>query len=284
MAAKLASKRDLHFLAEEFDFVYESGQPVPDHPPERQFIRTTFTWVDKDDNDTAYWGAIPIRKKLVTPEQFEQELKPVPDDWVYPLTDPAFTVAPSELQTSDKIFIKRPKIDLYDAARVTEILPMAPSLFLSEIRILEILKKKPHPNIVKYHGVRVLERDGQQRITGLLLDKYPKGDLDSIEHDILLRDSIDKDVIMNGIESAVFHLHSLGLAHNDLNPANILIGDKGEAVLVDFGSCEPFGEKLITGGTGGWIDESYDTSARKHDLAALPKIEKWLQEQYQKEG
>ncbi|KAK3990777.1 kinase-like domain-containing protein [Cladorrhinum sp. PSN332] len=281
MGTKLASTHDLHFLAEEYDFVFDPSEPLPDGPPERQFIRTTFTFIDKHDNDTAYWGAIPIRKRAVTLEQFQQELKRVPDDWVYAVATPDLTVAPAELQTSNKIFTKRPKIDLYDAARVTEILPMAPSLFLSEIRILEILKKNPHPNIVTYHGVKVLERDGQQRITGLLLDKYPKGDLDSLENDKALRDSLDKNVIMNGIESAVCHLHSLGLAHNDLNPANVLIGENGEAVLVDFGSCEPFGEQLITAGTNGWIDERYDTSKRKHDLTALPKIDKWLEELYE---
>ncbi|KAK4228068.1 kinase-like domain-containing protein [Podospora fimiseda] len=283
MAPNLTPPNKLHFLTEEFDFKFDHENPLTGYP-ERGFIRTTFTFIDKEDNDTAYWGAIPIRKKQVTREQFEQELKPVPDDWVYPLADPEFAVAPPNLHTSDQIFVKRPKIDLYDPVKEGEVIPSAPKLFLSEIRILEILKQNPHPNIVNYHGVRVLEREGQQRITGLLLDNHPKGDLDSIEHDIIFRDSLDKDVIMNGIESAVCHLHSLGLAHNDLNAANVVIGENGQAVLVDFGSCQPFGAQPISGGTNGWIDESYDTSARKHDLAALPKIEKWLQEQYQKEG
>ena len=86
---------------------------------------------------------------------------------------------------------------------------------------------------------------------------------------------------MADIETAVAHLHSLGLAHNDLNPSNVVIGKNKEAILIDFGSCQPFGKKPMSTGTPGWIDEDFTTSAQEHDLAALPKIKTWLDNVYQ---
>ena len=81
---------------------------------------------------------------------------------------------------------------------------------------------------------------------------------------------------MAGIEAAVSHLHSLGLAHNDLNPSNVVLDKSNEPILIDFGSCRPFGRELVSTGTPGWVDEDFTTSEKEHDLKALPKIRKWL--------
>ena len=85
---------------------------------------------------------------------------------------------------------------------------------------------------------------------------------------------------MDALESAVSHLHSLGLAHNDLHPGNILVDDKGAPVLRDFEAAREIGAKLgIRRGTGGWIEEEmkdYHTSDKNHDLFALGKIRAWL--------
>ncbi|KAK0262699.1 hypothetical protein LTR35_017695 [Friedmanniomyces endolithicus] len=69
---------------------------------------------------------------------------------------------------------------------------------------------------------------------------------------------------------------NLGLAHNDLNPMNIALDKYDRPVILDYGSCRPFGKFLLSGGTPGWIDEDYDTSAPHHDEIALQKIKSWL--------
>lgn len=81
---------------------------------------------------------------------------------------------------------------------------------------------------------------------------------------------------MAALESAIYHLHSLGWAHNDLNPGNILVNEAGMPVLIDFGSSHKFGKQLTTSrGTKGWIDrdmKDYTTSEKRHDTSALWKI------------
>lgn len=59
---------------------------------------------------------------------------------------------------------------------------------------------------------------------------------------------------MGELASAVSHLHLAGLAHNDLKPSNILLNKDHMPVLIDFGSCRPFGGRLMQGGTPGWCN------------------------------
>lgn len=48
--------------------------------------------------------------------------------------------------------------------------------------------------------------------------------------------------------------------HNDLNLSNIALNEKDEPIVIDWGSSKRFGERLISGGTPDWIDESFDVS------------------------
>lgn len=54
----------------------------------------------------------------------------------------------------------------------------------------------------------------------------------------------DKDLCLQGIESGIRHMHSLGLVHNDINPSNIMIDSADRPVIIDFDSCKQEGEKL----------------------------------------
>lgn len=47
-------------------------------------------------------------------------------------------------------------------------------------------------------------------------------------------------------------------------------------VLIDFGSCQPFGERLQSLGTRGWYEELFFTSEKKHDEFSMRKIKEWL--------
>jgi serine/threonine protein kinase len=263
MVPKIAHRRDLTTLSEDFELV----------DGEHKFIRTV--WAVLDENDVAWRGEKDVRKYYISLSEFEAALQPVPDEWLFPEMRPEFTRAPNDAD-GEGLYIKRPDITRYDPDGADSALPSIPRVLLDEIRIMELLTKHPHANIVRYHGCRV--RRG--RVTGLVLDRHDAV-LDDLEHDEELRPSLDKDRIMTDIETAVAHLHSLGLAHNDLNPSNIVIEKNKEAILIDFGSCQRFGKELVSTDTPGWIDEDFTSSAREHDLAALPSIKIWLDNVFQ---
>ncbi|KAI9836916.1 MAG: hypothetical protein M1837_003233 [Sclerophora amabilis] len=147
-------------------------------------------------------------------------------------------------------------------------------ILFEEAEVLELLKQQDHhhhhhPNIVRYHGCTV----NRGNITGLALERYGvmlQYRYEDVPHDL------DIAACINGIRAGVKHLHSLGLAHNDLNPTNIGLDGDDNPIILDFGSCKKFGEEPLSGGTYGWIDEDYSTSAPRHDESASDKIEAWL--------
>jgi serine/threonine protein kinase len=56
---------------------------------------------------------------------------------------------------------------------------------------------------------------------------------------------IDKEVRLRGIVSGIEYIHSLGIAHNDINPSKIMMEeDSSHPIIIDLGSCRPFGEPL----------------------------------------
>jgi serine/threonine protein kinase len=88
---------------------------------------------------------------------------------------------------------------------------------------------------------------------------------------------LNKEAIMAGMRSALEHLHSLGLAHNDFNVSNIMLSSDGQPILIDFGSCQPVGLPLISMATQGWFDEPFEcVSKTSNDWAALTKLGYWL--------
>ena len=74
------------------------------------------------------------------------------------------------------------------------------------------------------------------------------------------------------IENGIAHLHSLGLVHNDLNPANIMFSEDDIPEIIDFDSCRREGENLLKAGTPGWSDESAIVADRANDYYGLKKI------------
>jgi len=88
---------------------------------------------------------------------------------------------------------------------------------------------------------------------------------------------LNKQKFIEALESAVDHLHSLGLANNDLNPNNIMVKN-GLPVLVDFGSAGLFGESLYTSSTPEWYPPMFTTSEKRHDIECLAKLREWIKE------
>ncbi|WQF76676.1 Putative protein kinase [Colletotrichum destructivum] len=156
------------------------------------------------------------------------------------------TTAPDSMDCP--VYIKRPSLNCYETMKGT---PYVPRAVLDETLILEKISKTPHPNIVK-HYVRLHT-----------LSQYINQP--AFQH-------LDKARFLEALVSAVAFIHSLGLAHNDINPDNIMIGEDGLPVLLDFGSCAPYGQKLQSLGTRGWYEKLFFTSEKEHDDFALNKM------------
>jgi len=244
------SKRDLTSLSEVTD--YETGE----------FLRSTFTYVDEED--IVWAGRAPgIRKYDLTTDDLRRELRLIPDEKIYPLHAQVSVVSGADPK---KLFIKRPKMACADNEYE---LKLVPQMMLEEAKVLEVLKQHPHRNLVRYYGCTI----NRGRITGLALERYEiilQYRYEDVPHEL------DVTACMSGIRAGVKFLHSLGLAHNDLNPTNIALDSNDNPIILDFGSCKKFGEELVSGGTYGWIDEVYTTSAQRHDESAMHKIETWL--------
>jgi hypothetical protein len=248
---------DLHTLCDVYDIdeSFDGGFA---------FKRSTFSFVDSDD--IAYYGQAPIKRTSLSIDDVNNHLNRIPDENIYPEAPSWVTVA-SNLDIS-RCYIKRPKLTNFkpeDAGLVHKIL-------LDEAEVFEFLSQHPHPNLVRYHGC--LAKRG--RIMGLVLDRFSTTLEMRVKKGNVRRFNIE--CWMAGVESAMKHLHALDMAHNDLNPTNIMLDEHDEAIIIDLGSCKRIGEKLLTGGTPGWVDDFYDTSEKGHDEAALKKIQAWLQD------
>ncbi|KAF2219958.1 kinase-like domain-containing protein [Elsinoe ampelina] len=229
------------------------------------FKRTTFAYLDSED--VFYFGSTTIPKLKMKDEDFLTALKKVPDEDIYPLPTENVTIFRGE--SDEKLYVKRPKMTWYDDLAGSGVIAQ---LLMDEIKVTEVISKHPHPNLIGYHGC--LLRRGF--IAGLVLDKYHTT-LEKHVNDKKL--PIDIGSIMAGIKAGVQHLHSLGLAHNDINPMNILLDEEQRPIIIDFGSCKAFGEELLSAGTPGWVeDELCCTSLPQSDDYGIAKIRSWLEE------
>ncbi|KAK5996740.1 MAP kinase kinase kinase win1 [Cladobotryum mycophilum] len=217
------------------------------NPDSREVKYTIFYILSPDDH--AFFGQLFKEQGHMTPEECTVALKYIPDERLYPEIPPAdvqLTIASAK----DEEFILK--------------------ILLDETFIMEQIAKSPHPNIVHYHGCRI----HRGRITGIVLACY---ELTLTEH--LRRGfTLDNEKFATALESAVEHLHGLGLAHNDINPNNIMVNGDNLLVLIDFGSCQPFGKLLLTMATEGWYEEDFFTSEKEHDMFAMRKMWTWLED------
>lgn len=232
----------------------EHGNPI--------FVYSSFGYITEEFE--AYFGQSNLRKYDLRPENIRDSLELLPDDDVYPKAHSCLTTFETTSLRGDLHYRKGPNLN--NAFKGTGLLPQ---LTLQEAEVLELLSQNPHPYIVPYHGCCV----ARGRIVGLVFDRYPMTLQQRLEED---GRAFDGDAWADQITSAVRHLHSLGLAHNDLNPMNIMIDGADTPHVIDFGSCRPFGEDLITAGSVGWIEEEFTVSKQKHDEFALKQIRSWL--------
>lgn len=241
---------------------FSPGSTVPKH--------TTFYHITSDER--LYFGQTSRNKKELTLQEFRHALERIPDEEVYPNipSQPPLTIAPDSIHQST--YIKRPGLNSFEDMRGT---PFVPKAILHETLIMEQISKAAHPNIIHYYGCRI--RRG--RICAIVLEELEQTltQLTSTPE----FDTLDKTKFADGVESAIEYLHLLRLAHNDLNPDNIMIrrgkDDEILPVLIDFGSCQPYGKPLDSLGTVGWYEQPFFHSELEHDTFGLAKLRRWLE-------
>lgn len=245
------------------------------NPESNAFQHTSFGMLD--DNDILHYGQLNIPKAEISLDQLAAALEPVHDDAVFPawpLPGTDLRKAPGALPAN--VHIKRPSLELYPMLKQLGIdVKQLFDTIIAEAQVLEELSQHPHPNLIRYHGCRIV----RGHFTGLVLDRHPHDLQTYVQHG---HGSLDKTHFIAALESAIKHLHDLGWAHNDLSPGNLLVSEEGMPVLIDFGGCQKFGTKLkYIRGTKEWIEgeiEAYTTSEAQHDIFALGKVQAWLED------
>lgn len=203
-----------------------------------------------------------------------QDSTPIPREAYCPLLPPGCTIAESPGDS----YIKQPDLMSFNVR-----LDLA-GLVLLELATCELLRKYPHPNIATYYGCVTCEG----RVTGLCFKKYHKSLLDEVNpgflNKIMLMQSEDRAAArreaaryLTGIENGIKHLHAHGVVHNDLNPANIMITENGDPVIIDFDSSSAPGTALDnTKRTYGWFDPDQRLARKSNDNDALEELRIWL--------
>jgi hypothetical protein len=236
--------------------VVEQGEIWKDVGDELEFDHTEI--ILKQDSEYFYARTSHrLYRSLEEIDSSHLEIYPIRSADIWPPFSDELTRAPDPLPVD--VFLKRPSLI---SAGDTDFRPG--ELLVEEAHICEILLKHPHPHIARYLGCQVREN----KITGLCFAKY-KRTLADIFLDKVCTLSPDT---CSKIENGIAHLHSLGLVHNDLNPANIMFSEDDIPVIIDFDSCRREGENLLKAGTPGWSDESAIVADRANDYYGLTKI------------
>lgn len=154
----------------------------------------------------AYAGKSPQRMDAMDDVDVIQYLDPVPEENVFPKMPPNFTRAPP-FDLADH-YLKAPQFTYEDSKPGNTFVA---DVLLSEATVLESLKQHPHPSIAQYFGA-VTKGD---RITHLCLKRCY---CNLTEYFAVGLSVAERERLLIEIREGIEHLHSLGLAHNDINP------------------------------------------------------------------
>uniref|UniRef100_A0A8D2LUE6 Serine/threonine-protein kinase Chk1 n=1 Tax=Varanus komodoensis TaxID=61221 RepID=A0A8D2LUE6_VARKO len=107
-----------------------------------------------------------------------------------------------------------------------------PERIKKEICINQMLK---HENIVKFYGYR------QEGTVHYLFLEYCRGGelFDRIEPDMGMPES-EAQIFFHQLIDGVSYLHSVGVTHRDIKPENLLLDEKGNLKISDFGLATVF--------------------------------------------
>lgn len=110
--------------------------------------------------------------------------------------------------------------------------------FINEAKLSAQLE---HPNILPIHDVNIsdsgmlyfsMQKASGKSLKDLLDDFQDEGHLSKD-----IRDINDRVTIIMKVCDAIAYAHSRGIVHQDIKPSNIMIGQYGEVVIVDWGTA-----------------------------------------------
>lgn len=260
--------------------VLEIKEAYEEEGGEYKFIGTLVVYRDGGD----VYHAISQARGTARPEliiELVTSKTPIPTAAYRPRFQSTITRAPDPLPRDT--YVKRPSLVSYDRVHKSALPNSIADGLLVEAQVYELLRRNSHPNIARYLGCRTLGDD----IDGLCFPRYGTTLMQAVNPRSFMKRQLsatrqglglgDYSHMLDGIESGLKHIHSLGLVHNDVNPSNIM-RDGDDWVLIDFGSCRRVGERLDdVGRTYEWYDEAVKESFPTNDLDALREIRTWLE-------
>ena len=112
-------------------------------------------------------------------------------------------------------------------------------------REIEVLKVCQHPNIIKFFDVF----ENQDSIY-IVMEVLNGGDFFSFLHKrkFIISEDLARS-IAHQLATAIYYLHSFGIAHRDLKPENILINEHMAAKVADFGISRVAQTRIATTGS-----------------------------------
>ncbi|KAI5457276.1 kinase-like domain-containing protein [Mariannaea sp. PMI_226] len=254
-----------------FTHICEVSSSVGD--AELEFKYTSYIVVEAESG-AVWYGDLPMHRDNISLEEAIACLARVPDESIYPhFLEKDFRVLHSYYFNADEgdVHYKGPNFMAYcNKPRGT---PPIGDTLLEEAKILEMLDKYPHPNIVEYIGCIVKG----YKLHSIAMKKYKMTLEDRCEPEV--RDSmkpLDKEACIRDISAGLEHLHQLGYAHNDINPSNIVVDENDKCIIIDFGSCMKLGSKLQELGLDGFNEEFEWHSSVHNDEYGLKKLGEWL--------
>jgi serine/threonine protein kinase len=189
---------------------------------------------------------------------------------------------------SPSIFIKHHNFIRYDSFEDKTVQPGLRATQEREIWAAQKYQSAPHPNVCEYMGVVT---DVKERVIATVYRRFDMDLWTLIENTNFLKQLASQPAsarpqlptlhyIMSAIKSGMNHIHSLGLVHCDIRPANIFIDtDTYQVVIGDFDGtntpgnllCGRFAMKAAEHAKGRVVDVGID-------VGLVEDIEAWLEE------
>lgn len=112
---------------------------------------------------------------------------------------------------------------------------------ITAIREIKILKALNHPNIINLIEVITSKSSGGGRSIYMVFEAMSQDLTGLIESDYSKNFSLGQvKCYLQQLFEALHYCHKNGILHRDLKPSNILLNQKGEVKLADFGLSRPY--------------------------------------------
>lgn len=107
-----------------------------------------------------------------------------------------------------------------------------------------LARVQPHRHIIGFHGVFTRDASAGGGLA-VVLDLAPGGDLAGRCHNAGQFSEAGAANVLQGVLTALAHLHRFGMMHRDVKPENVLLMSDGRSVLSDFGAAAHTSEGLL---------------------------------------